>query len=39
MNLSCNSFWVDINLGKEIGSLSNDINYLYQNIILFIVAI
>jgi hypothetical protein len=27
MNLSSNSFWADINFGKDIGSLSNNINY------------
>ena len=27
MSLSSKSFWADINLGKEIGSLSNNINY------------
>jgi hypothetical protein len=40
MNVFSNSFWADINVDKEIVvSLSNNINYLYQNIILFIVAI
>jgi len=38
MNLSSNNFWADINFGKEIGSLSNNINYNYENIILFIVG-
>ena len=38
MNLSSKSFWADINFGTETGSLSNNINYNYENIILFIVG-
>jgi hypothetical protein len=38
MNLSSKSFWADKNLGTAIGSLSNNINYNYENIILFIVG-
>ena len=35
INLASNSFWADLNFGTATGSFYNNINYNYQNAILF----